>query len=122
MIEKENHMRKLLILGALAGCAAFLPQPAEAQGVSVGIGLPGVSVYGGYGWRGPGVYGYPAYGGYVAPYPAYPYPGYAYPGYVVPGPVVPPPIYGGIYGSYGYRPYYRPYYHGYGPYRYYGRR
>lgn len=107
-------MRKLLVLGALAGCAAFLPQKAEAQGVSVGIGLPGVSVYSGYGWR--GVYGYPAYGGYVAPYPAYPYPRYAYPGYVVPGPVVPPPIYGGIYTNFGYRPYYS----GYGPYRYHG--
>jgi hypothetical protein len=115
-------MRKIFILAALAACTASLPGSANAQRISVGIGLPGVSFYSGYG--SPGVYRYPAYGGYVAPYPAYPYPHYVAPGYVVPAPVVPPPVYGGIYTNFGHRPYYRPYYRpygpAYGPYRYRG--
>lgn len=116
-------MQKVLCLGILAGAVACFAPRAEAQ-VSIGIGLPGVSVYsGGYGHR--GVYGYPAYGGYGAPYPAYVAPGpryvapYGYPypyphHYVVPAPVIPPPVYGGV----GVRVAPRPYYHGYGAYRY----
>jgi hypothetical protein len=108
--------RSLALAAGLAVVAlAWGSAPAQAQGFSFGLAVPGVSV--GVNTGGPGYYGGGYYGGYAAVVPA--------PVVVAPyaGVVVPRPVYGGV-GYYGPRPYYGPGYHGGyygGGYRHHGR-
>ncbi len=75
--ERENQMKKLLLIALVVSGLAFVPaQRSDAQ-VSVGIGGVGIGFgYPGYRYS---YYGYPGYGygyypyGYYRPYPYYGY-------------------------------------------------
>ena len=75
--ERENYMKKLLLIALVVSGFAFVPvQRSDAQ-VSVGIGGVGIGIgYPGYRY---GYYGYPGYGYGYYPYGYYrSYPDYGY--------------------------------------------
>ena len=112
----KSRMRgfRSMVIGSVVAAGLLLAPAAFARThVSVGVGLPGVSVGYNSGWHGHGygvvgVGGYgPYYGGYYGGY----YPGYYAPAYYGPSAVVyGAPVYRGYYG----RGYYGHGYYGHG--------